>query len=157
MARPKQSIAVIEAKGRSHLSKETIRQRHESEIKPITDNIVAPAFLTKKQKEKFHNISVQLLKLGIMGETDVDALARYIVAEDFYIHAIRQIRKREVNNGPHKLDIWIRLQEKIFKQCRACANDLGLTISSRCRLVIPKIDNQPKRENKFAKFEKLKH
>ena len=157
MARPRQSIAVIEAKGRSHLSKETIRQRRESEIQPITDNIVAPAFLTKKQKDKFNNISGQLLKLGIMGETDVDALARYIVAEDFYIHATRQIRKREVNNDPHKLDIWIRIQEKFFKQCRASANDLGLTISSRCRLVIPKIDDQPKRENKFARFEKVKH
>lgn len=152
MARPRQSIAVIEAKGRSHLSKETIRQRRASEIQPITDNIVAPSFLTKKQKEKFRYIADQLLNLGIMGETDNDALARYIVAEDFYIHATKQIRKQSVKADPDKLDAWIRIQEKFFKQCQACSNDLGLTISSRCRLVIPKIETQDKKENKFSKF-----
>lgn len=29
-------------------------------------------------------------------------------------------------------------QDKLFKQCRQASSDLGLTISSRCRLVIPK-------------------
>jgi P27 family predicted phage terminase small subunit len=35
-------------------------------------------------------------------------------------------------------------QDKLFKQCRASAMDLGLTISSRCRLVIPTTDNKEK-------------
>ena len=43
------------------------------------------------------------------------------------------------------------LQDKSFKQCRACANDLGLTITSRCKLILPKTPENPK-ENKFAKF-----
>lgn len=155
MARPRQSIAVIEAKGRSHLGKAEIERRRASEIKPITDNIIAPTFLTKKQIEKFDIIANQLIDLGIMGETDVDALARYIVAEEFYIHATKQIRKTS-KTDPDKLDIWIRIQERLFKQCRASANDLGLTISSRCRLVVPKSDNQTQHENKFAKFVKRK-
>ena len=154
MARPRQSIAVIEAKGRSHLSKETIRQRRESEIQPITDNIVAPAFLTKKQKEKFNIIASQLKNLGIMGETDVDALARYLIAESFYIHATKQLRKRDVINDPKIYDTWLRIQDRFFKQCRLSASDLGLTISSRCRLVVPKAGVQPEHENKFAKFQK---
>ncbi|MGN7308777.1 P27 family phage terminase small subunit, partial [Bacillus subtilis] len=29
-------------------------------------------------------------------------------------------------------------QDKFFKQCRQAASDLGLTISSRCKLVVPK-------------------
>ena len=32
-----------------------------------------------------------------------------------------------------------------------CASSLGLTITSRCRLVIPKSDDKPK-ENKFRGF-----
>ena len=38
---------------------------------------------------------------------------------------------------------WSALQEKYFKQARACANDLGLTITSRCRLVVPKAPERP--------------
>ena len=29
------------------------------------------------------------------------------------------------------------VQDRYFKQARACANDLGLTISARCRMVVP--------------------
>ena len=43
------------------------------------------------------------------------------------------------------------LRDKALKQCRGAAADLGLTISSRCRLVVPKPPEAPK-ENKFGKF-----
>lgn len=152
MARPRQPIALIEAKGRSHLGKAEIRERRSREIVPIVDNIVAPGFLTSSQKKKFNDIASQLLKLGVMGETDVDALARYIVAEDFYIHATRQLRRRDVQKDFQTMSVWIRIQEKFFKQCRACANDLGLTISSRGRLVVPEIEEVESRENKFTRF-----
>jgi P27 family predicted phage terminase small subunit len=29
------------------------------------------------------------------------------------------------------------LQDRAFRQCRQCARDLGLTVSSRCKLVVP--------------------
>lgn len=29
------------------------------------------------------------------------------------------------------------MQNKYYSQCRECAGDLGLTITSRCRLVVP--------------------
>ena len=32
----------------------------------------------------------------------------------------------------------VRIQEKLFTMARQSANDLGLTISSRCKLVVPK-------------------
>lgn len=154
MARPRQTIAVIEAKGRSHLGKAEIERRRASEIKPITDNIVAPDILNQKEKDKFNRIADQLIKLGIMGETDVDALARYLIAESFYIHSTKQLRKRDIIKDPKIYDTWLRIQDKYFKQCRLCASDLGLTISSRCRLVIPKPEETLQRENKFARFTK---
>ena len=33
--------------------------------------------------------------------------------------------------------VLMNLQDKAFKQCLACAKELGLTITSRCKLVIP--------------------
>jgi P27 family predicted phage terminase small subunit len=147
-------LEVVQARGSKHLSKAEIKERQEREIKPITDNIIAPEYLSKKQKEEFYKISDQLKKLKIMGETDVDALSRYIVANDFYINAVRQMRKTEVKNDPYKFEAWSKIQERYFKQCRSSANDLGLSISSRCKLVVPETNKETPKENKFKKFEK---
>lgn len=145
---------VVEARGNKHFSKAELEERRNSEIKPITDNIIAPDYLTKKQKDEFYRIADQLKKLKILGETDVDALARYITANDFYINAVKKMRTKEVKDDPIKFGAWAKIQERYFKQCRASANDLGLSISSRCKLVVPeKKDDKPKK-NKFKKFEK---
>lgn len=154
MAGQRLPTAVVQARGSKHLTKDEIRERQEREIKPITDNIIAPDYLTKKQKEEFEKISDQLKKLKIMGETDVDALARYIIANDFYINAVKQMRKPDVKKDPVRFEAWSKIQEKYFKQCRASANDLGLSISSRCKLVVPETKKETPKENKFKKFEK---
>lgn len=148
-------IEVVQARGSKHLTKAEIQERQEREIKPVTDDIIAPSYLTKKQKDTFYKLSGQLQKLKIMGETDVDALARYIVANDSYVHATKQLRKSEVKADPIKYDSWSRIQERNFKMVRSSANDLGLTITSRCKLVVPGANKEetPK-ENKFKKFEK---
>lgn len=154
MAGQRQPIELVIANGKKNLTKAEIQERRDSEVKPITDEITAPSYLTKKQKAEFDKIATQLTKLKIMGETDVDALARYITAKDMYEHAVKQIRKTEVKNNPFVYEKWINIQDKIFKQCRSSANDLGLSISSRCKLVVPATKEAPKKENKFKKFEK---
>jgi P27 family predicted phage terminase small subunit len=154
MARPRQPTNLVLAKGKKHFTKEEIKDRLSREIQPIDDDIIAPSFLSKKQKEEFYKIASQLQKLKIMGETDVDALSRYIVANDFYINAVKQMRKKEVKSDPLLFEAWAKIQERYFKQCRASANDLGLSISSRCRLVVPETKTETPKENKFKRFEK---
>lgn len=154
MAGQRLPIEVVQARGSKHLTKAEIEERKEREIKPITDNIIAPEYLTKKQKAEFYRIVEQLKKLKIMGETDVDALGRYITANDFYINAVKKMRSKEVSNNPVLFEKWAKIQEQYFKQCRSSANDLGLSISSRCKLVVPEIKKETPKENKFKKFEK---
>lgn len=154
MGGKRQPIELVIAKGKKNLTKAEIQERRDSEIKPIAENIIAPPYLTKKQTEEFYKISDQLKKLKIMGETDVDALARYIVAMDLYVTAVKKLRSKEVRNDPVLFELWARNQERYFKQCRSSANDLGLTISSRCRLVVPVAKESTEKENKFSKFEK---
>lgn len=154
MAGQRIPLEVIQARGSKHLTKAEIEERREREIKPITDNIIAPDYLTKKQKGEFYRIADQLNKLKIMGETDVDALSRYIISRDFYINAVKKMRSKEVKNSPLLFEKWANLQEKFFKQCRSTANDLGLSITSRCKLVVPKVEKETPKENKFKKFEK---
>jgi len=153
MSGQRQPIELVIANGRKNLTKAEIEARRDSEVKPIVDNITAPAYLTQKQKKEFDRIAGQLMKLEILGETDVDALGRFITAKDMYENAVKQMRK--VKNDPFLFEKWLKVQDKLFKQCRASANDLGLSISSRCKLVVPETNKEPpKKTNKFAKFEK---
>lgn len=154
MAGQRQPIELVLAKGNKHLTKTEIEERRKSEVKPLAGDITPPAYLTKKQKAEFNTIAGQLQELKIMGETDVDALARYIVANTFYINAVKKLRSKEARDDPEIFESWLKIQEKMFKQCRASANDLGLSISSRCRLVVPATDKPPEKTNKFKKFEK---
>lgn len=154
MSGQRQPTAVVIANGKKNLTKAEIKARLESEIKPVTDNITAPAYLTKKQKEEFNRYAGQLKKLKIIGETDVDALGRFITAKDMYENSVKQMRKPAVKNDPFLFEKWLKVQDKLFKQCRASANDLGLSISSRCKLVVPEANKVVKKENKFSRFEK---
>jgi len=154
MAGQRQPLALVQAKGKKHLTKAEIAERQAREIAPIADDITAPSYLTKKQKVEFDKLATQLKKLKILGETDVDALSRFIISNDFYIHATKELRKKDVKDDPFLFEHWSKIQERYFKQCRASANDLGLSITSRCKLVVPETKSEVKIENKFAKFEK---
>ena len=154
MAGQRLPIEIVESRGSKHLTKKEIESRRSSEVKPISDGIAPPDYLTANQKKTFSKISEQLRKLKIMGETDVDALARYVLANDFYIHAVRQMRKKEVKNDPIAFEAWSKVQERYFKQCRSSANDLGLSITSRCKLVVPETKTEAPKDNKFKRFEK---
>ena len=149
MARPRQPISLIEAKGKKHLTKAEIKQRKESEIKADSDNVVAPSYLPDELKEEFYRIAAELIKLDIMSNLDCEALARFISSEYQYQKVTAQILKMKTI-GPKYFDL-LSVQEKLFKMCRAAASDLGLTISSRCKLVVPKKQEETPK-NKFSKF-----
>lgn len=154
MAGQRQPIELVMAKGKKNLTKKEKEERMAREIKPITDNMIAPDYLNSNQINEFYEISEQLQKLKIMGETDVDALARYIISKDLYVALTNQIMQNNVISDPVMLDKYMKNQDRAYKQCRASATDLGLTISSRCKLVAP-APAQEKKENKFSKFEKV--
>ena len=162
MAGPRQPLNLVLAKGAKHLTKAEIAERRSSEVQGCIDGIAAPSYLTAKQKKQFDTIADQLQRIGIMGETDNDTLARYIIAQDLYEQAVKDLRKlqkeRPRDAGAADLVTWAQLldtldkrQERYFKQAQTAAAALGLTISSRCKLAVPKSAEPPK-ENKFAKF-----
>jgi len=154
MSGQRQPIELVVAKGAKHLTKAEIESRRSSEVKPLAGHIEPPAYLTKAQRAEFDKLAGQLQALKIMGETDIDALARYVVANTFYINAVKQMRRKEVRTDPELSLEWLKVQSKFFDQCRQSANDLGLTISSRCKLVVPATEKPEVKENKFKKFEK---
>jgi P27 family predicted phage terminase small subunit len=168
MAGQRQPIELIIANGKKHLTEEEIEERRRSEPKVCTDGIEAPSFLTAAQKKQFNKIAGQLQKIKIMGETDVDALARYITAQSLYEAAVKELRKlakdrpeKDSENYYKDLELWYALnditdkrQDRYVTQAQMAARDLGLTISSRCKLQVPVKEEAPK-ENKFSKFTKV--
>lgn len=159
--RPKQPLSVIQGKGKSnHITKEEMKKRkaHEESMRGDVDNIVAPSYLTKKQKEEFYSIASELLKLDIFSNLDVDNLSRYIDSRDQYIKITRALRSMKVvenveiavnkkrkfaNDEYAKLQ---RVRNTLFTECRTAASDLGLSITSRLSLVIPEKEEEEQSE-----------
>lgn len=83
-------------------------------------------------------------------QLDRDTIGRYLVAQAEYTAATRMVRDALDREDADAVSDWSNAQEKYFKQARACANDMGLTISSRCKLVVP--HPPEKEENPFLKM-----
>lgn len=160
MPRQKEPVNLMLAKGKTHLTKDEIAARQASEIKAPADKVVAPRYLTKTQRDKFDYIAGQLVAIGIMSNLDIDTLAMYIQSHDKYLKYNRMVNKilattKDLDDMEGNADLladYENLRDKTIRQCRAGACDLGLTITSRCKLVIPQAAPPPP-ENKFmAKF-----
>ncbi|WP_144499006.1 phage terminase small subunit P27 family [Bacillus pumilus] len=165
MARPRQPVDLLLVKGKKNLTKKEIQERREQEIKAPDDKVKAPSYLPKDLKREFKKIADELKNIGIMTNLDVDALARFLFSRKQYLQITEIIldtpitaltensdgEKFEIAN-PAYSDLLIN-QDKLFKQCRQASSDLGLTISSRCKLVIPKKDDgkpKSKEEERFG-------
>ena len=162
----KKPIAVILANNnKAHLSKAEILRREEQEVKAPCDDIQIPNCLkTKKLKDRFNFIVEQLIDLNLMSNLDVDCIVRYINAESEYEQVTSKINKTSImveginENGLSdyvvikEYERLITLQDKVFKQARASASDIGLTITSRCKLVVPKSVKEETNSDDFSKL-----
>ncbi len=149
MARPRQPIDLLVAKGKKNLTKKEIAERKAQEIKVDSDRVEPPSYLPDKLKKEFNKIAKELIEIGIMSNLDNEALARFITSEYNYQKVTKKLLKMGVDNK--KYYNTVLLQEKMFKMCRQAANDLGLTISSRAKLVMPKKE-KIKEETKFDRM-----
>lgn len=140
IARPRQPTDLLLVKGKKHLTKAEIEDRKRKEIKAPSDKVKAPSYLPADLKKEFNKIAKELKEIGIITNLDIDALARFIIAKKMYLELTKQILKKPELMIVDK-DI-VTTQDKLFKQCRSSASDLGLTISSRCKLVVPKKEDK---------------
>ena len=179
MANQKQPVGLIQAKGRKHLTKAEIEQRQATEVHPLlSENVSAPKYLSKAEKERFFEILRGLDELGIVGDTDMMMLGQLVQEETMAIDAMKDYKKARARRDAflrtakqQGLDIMsgdyfeiYKNHESLVSVCdqrvsrhkndlRKFANDFGLTITSRCRIVMPQIVVEEK-VNKFARFEK---
>lgn len=135
--RPKEPIDLLLSKGKSHLTKKEIADRKDEEIKVPFKDVNPPAYLTSKQKEKFTDIARKLLAIGIITELDTDCLAMYVMSHELYLSYTKLMLKLTQIHDIDGLKEIQTMQDKAFRQAQTSARDLGLTITSRCKLVVP--------------------
>lgn len=148
MGNLKKPVELLVLQGKKHLTKQEIADRKKAEVKAPADNIECPDYMTIELKKQFDFYISELTKIDIIANIDTNALERFVIAESQYRKASQKLIKMSVVNKEY--DNMLNIQTKLFKQCREGANDLGLTISSRCKLVVPKKEEKP--ISKFDKF-----
>ena len=134
----RQPTDVVEARGLKHLSKAEVAKRRAGEVQvPRPKTVKVPKWIPESLKKDFRRLGKQLLACGLYTDLDADTLGRYLVAQHQYLIATSETEKALSKRDQEAADSWGRIQERYFKQARNCANDMGLTVTSRCRLVVP--------------------
>ena len=154
MAGKRQPTDVVIANGRKHLSKTEEAERRAGEVKVSPAKTAKPPkWLPETLKKDFRAIGKRLIASGLYTELDADTLGRYLVAQHQWLIATAEVEKALSQKDPETgqirkkrdlaaADSWGKIQERYFKQARNCANDMGLTVTSRCRLVVPDTGKQ---------------
>lgn len=154
MAGKRQPTDVVIANGRKHLSKAEEAERRAGEVKVSPAKTAKPPkWLPETLKKDFRAIGKRLIASGLYTELDADTLGRYLVAQHQWLIATAEVEKALSQKDPETgqirkkrdlaaADSWGKIQERYFKQARNCANDMGLTVTSRCRLVVPDTGKQ---------------
>ncbi|KQX69239.1 phage terminase small subunit P27 family [Paenibacillus sp. Root444D2] len=146
-------IDVLLAEGKTHLTKSEIEERREKEnaIRPNSDKIKCPSWVKDKvARSEYKRLSEELQELNLLTNLDVNTLASYAVAFSLYQKATQELEGQSllINESANPL---IRIQLLYSDECKKYAIQMGLTISSRLKLVVPKpSDDKPK--NKFGDF-----
>ena len=143
MGRNAEPVDLILYKGRSHMGQEEIERRREQEVKVPWTDVEPPEYLTgDKLRAEFTEIAGKLQPIGIFTELDADRLAQYVLSRAMYNKYTARLMKMISKGDSGEVSRIQRLQNVAFNQCRACASDLGLSITSRCKLSVPVSDNE---------------
>ena len=140
MSGKRQPTALLEANGRKHLTVAEADARRDREVVvPAPQKAKPPKWLLKGLHKEFRALGRQLIDVGLYTDLDADNLGRYLTAHHEYQIATLEVERAlgAPERDADTVERWGRVQERYFKQARNCANDMGLTVSSRCRLVLP--------------------
>lgn len=144
---------VIEMRGKSHQTKAEKEERANSE--PQVEEIKrlrAPDYLPELLRAEFNELGQQLIKAKLACKLDRDVLARYVMSRQAWTLAHEKaVDSLMFDNEPKVVGGWTKIANQYFNQCQSCANAMGLTITSRCKLVVPQ-DKTEEQTDPMAKM-----
>lgn len=136
-----------------HVSNEDKEKREQAE-NAMSDFIEIdekpPVYLDTLAKKTYKKLAPQLKKLPIK-QLDQGMLEQYCQFYSIYVQAVKDIKKTGIKtaDGNHKNPAFSVMNDSAASM-RRCAGELGLTVDSRLRLLIPKEDDQE--DDFFSKF-----
>lgn len=132
---------VLEARGKKHMTRAEAAARQAGEVRnpePVK-RLTAPKWLPEAQRPEFNRVAKELISLmpTMVSRLDGDTIATYCMARQAWLHATEAADAALAAQDLEDAQGWSLVQDRYFKMARSCAVDLGATISSRCRLVVP--------------------
>lgn len=125
-----------------HMSKDAAAAREAAELKPADDTIEPPPYLRAPHRQRFVEYAEQLRALGIWDVSNANTLARYTALEAAWRHQYRvyfeEISKTKKNRDPKRIESAQRAMNRAAEAAEKVAAKLGMTITDRYRLIIPK-------------------
>lgn len=148
----REPIKLTLLKGKKHLTKAEIQERIDSEVKVGNDAVKSPAYLPKELKKEFNKIAKELIKCDLLTNLDVDVLARFLISREQYVKTMEQLRDIDPTDDIIYYEKVLRVNDKLFQQLSKSSNELGLTVTSRGRIRVPKFTPEEidKVEQKFG-------
>ena len=129
MPGPRQPTALVEAKGRKHLSRSETDERLDREVHvPPPERASPPKWLPKRLHEEFHEVGEILLSAGLYAELDRDVLAQYFLARDRWLKADKKAAAAIRADDEKLAREWTGVQGTYFRQARQCAESMGLSV-----------------------------
>ena len=143
MGRNAQPAALLRLKGKSHRGQKYFDEREAREVKAPFDEVKPPEYLTgEKDRAESMEIAGKLKACGIFTELDEDVLARYILSRNLYLVYTAKLMKVIKRGSIEDMQKLQRLQSQAFKQCQDTCSSLGMSITSRCKIQVPQVDNE---------------
>ena len=144
MSGKRQPTDVVEANGKKHLSDREKALREQAEVRPseMIKKLQAPTWLPAQQKKHFASIAQQLIDLmqPNLIRFDAESIGMYCILQAQWLVVTNRLAKEITSANPDAkmLKEWRGQQSSYFSQAHQLAADMGLTITSRCQLVVPK-------------------
>ena len=151
MPGPRLPTDVVKRRGKKHLSQAEEAERRAGELNvPAPEKATPPDWLEKEFRTEFRRLGRKLIPLGLYTDLDADVLAQFLVCRARWVEADKMAALRIADKAAEAAAKWTGIQGTYFKQCRQCAQALGLDVSSRCKLVIPAKDDDE--EDEFSAY-----
>ena len=158
MPLPREADGTVDIKAarkrmKGHRTNAEIEERIKTEITTeMPKRIIPPAYLPESMRDEFKRIAKQLGALHIFCPLDYDMLARYLIARAAWLKSQAQANHALTAGDLSESLGWGKSANMYFSQCHACAQALGLSITSRCRLVVPKPPEDETRDDPMTKM-----
>ena len=134
----RQPTDVVKANGKKHLSQSEEDQRRDQEVHvPPPDRAEPPGWLLKKFHREFREIGEILRQAGLYTELDRDVLGQYFLARERWLRADKLASQAIRDKDETLAQKWASTQNTYFRQARQCAESMGLSVTARCRIVVP--------------------